>query len=62
MPVIEVKMFAGRSHEQKAELAQRITAVAMDVLDVKAESVRVIIQEVPKEHWAIAGKLVSDAE
>ncbi len=62
MPVIEVKMFAGRTHEQKARLVHKLTEGVMEVLGVEAESVRVIIHDVPRENWAIAGKLVADAQ
>ncbi|MFZ5916588.1 MAG: tautomerase family protein [Chloroflexota bacterium] len=60
MPVIEVKMYAGRTHEQKAELARRLTEGTMEALGVGPEAVRVIIYDIPRENWAVAGKLVVD--
>jgi 4-oxalocrotonate tautomerase len=62
MPVIEVKMFAGRTDEQKRRLAKRITEATMEVLGVKAEAVRVIFYDVPKENWAIAGETIAERE
>lgn len=62
MPVIEVKMFAGRTREQKARLVRNLTEGTIEALGVAAESVRVIIYDIPKEHWAIAGRLVVDVE
>jgi 4-oxalocrotonate tautomerase len=62
MPVIEVKMFAGRTREQKARLVKKLTEGTMEALGVEAEVVRVIIHDIPKENWSVAGKIVADAE
>jgi len=62
MPVIEVKMFAGRTDEHKRRLARRITEATMEVLGVKAEAVRVIFYDVPKENWAVAGETIAERE
>ncbi len=55
-------MFAGRTEAQKAELARRMTEDAVDVLGVEPGSVRVLIHDVPKENWAVAGKLIAQSE
>jgi 4-oxalocrotonate tautomerase len=62
MPVIEVKMFAGRTREQKARLVKKLTEGTMEALGVEAEVVRVIIHDISKENWSVAGKIVADAE
>lgn len=62
MPVIEVKMFAGRTGEQKVKLARKITQGTMEALGVSADAVRVIIYDIPQENWAVAGEIVADAE
>lgn len=55
-------MFAGRTEAQKAELARRMTEDAVDVLGVEPGSVRVLIHDMPKENWAIAGILIAESE
>ena len=57
MPFINVRMAAGRTLEQKRELAAALTREAVRILDVKPEWVTVIIDEYPRENWASAGEL-----
>ena len=57
MPFINVKMAKGRTTEKKQELVEALTRVAVDILDVQAEWVTVIIDEYPRENWATAGQL-----
>jgi 4-oxalocrotonate tautomerase len=56
MPIIDVTILEGRSGEQKAALISELTDAAMRAVDAPAESVRVIIREVPPEHFGVAGK------
>lgn len=55
MPLIQATIIAGRSQEQKEAFFEKVTAVAVETLGVKPEQVRVVINEVPAEHWAIGG-------
>ncbi|MCG8383804.1 MAG: 4-oxalocrotonate tautomerase [Gammaproteobacteria bacterium] len=59
MPIIRVEMIEGRSAEQKQALSQALTDAFVQTCQGKAESVYVVIEDVKKENWAIAGKLVS---
>ncbi len=63
MPLIQATIIAGRTLEQKNAFFEKVTAVAVETLGVKPEQVRVVINEVPAEHWAIGGvsKAVIDA-
>lgn len=60
MPIVKVELFPGRTHSQKAELAQAITEAVANIAKTKPESVMVIFQEVAKEDWASGGTLFSD--
>lgn len=60
MPIIEVSMFEGRTLEQKRALVAKMTDVVVETLDVKPQAVRVLIREMKKENWAIAGQLKCD--
>lgn len=62
MPMINVQMFPGRTDEQKAALAERLTDVFLETCGSpgqRREGIWVVINEVPREHWAIGGKLGS---
>jgi 4-oxalocrotonate tautomerase len=59
MPIAIVHIMEGRDDEKKARAIAAITQAIVDTLDAKPESVRVILQEVPKAQWGIAGKPAS---
>ena len=60
MPICIIHMMEGRDDTKKANAIAAVTQALVQSLDVKAESVRVILQEVPKQHWGIAGKPVAE--
>ena len=53
MPIIDVSLLEGRSAERKATLIR--TDVAERVLGVPRASIRVLLREVPPEHWGVGG-------
>lgn len=59
MPVIKVDMWEGRDKDTKRELIQAITKAVSETLNVSAEQIHIIINEVPKDNWGIAGKQAS---
>lgn len=60
MPVLRVSMLEGRSEEQKAAAAAALT-VALEVhFGCRAEDVWILFEDMPRENWAIAGKLLSE--
>ena len=63
MPHVSVKLYPGRSDEDKAELARAITKNVTTILKCGEESVSVAIEDVPPGDWVetvfkpeIAGK------
>lgn len=58
MPVIHVYMWAGRTQEVKEKIIKGITEVFVN-LGVPAEAVTVILHEIEKSNWGIAGKTAS---
>ena len=62
MPLIQATIIAGRTPEQKRAFFEKVTAVAVETLGVKPEQVRVVINEVPAEHWAIGGVSKADLD
>ncbi len=51
MPHVIVKLWPGKSEQQKAELAERITEAVSSVLGYGQESVSVAMEEVSSEEW-----------
>jgi 4-oxalocrotonate tautomerase len=60
MPTIHVELFAGRTREQKAALAQELTQACVKVLGGSADAVDVIFVDVDRGDWATGGVLWSD--
>ena len=52
MPHVIVKLWPGKSEQQKKQLAEAITKDVMEVLHYGAESVSVAIEEVKSQDWA----------
>jgi 4-oxalocrotonate tautomerase len=65
MPHVIVKLWPGKSEQQKVRLAEEIAKDVMDVLDYGEESVSVAIEEVEPRDWAekvYKTDIVNDAE
>jgi 4-oxalocrotonate tautomerase len=52
MPHVIVKLWPGKSEQQKARLAEEIASDVMTVLQYGEESVSVAIEEVKSQDWA----------
>jgi len=61
MPMVKVSWVAGRSIEQKKQLAARITAAVSEIGDIPAKSVWVVFDDVDPHDWAIEGRLIAES-
>ena len=52
MPHVVVKLWPGKSEQQKRHLADAITKDVMDIFDYGEESVSVAMEEIPARDWA----------
>ena len=57
MPIITIQMYEGRTREQKAELAERITDVVVEVAKTSRDHVWIVFEDASKSNWSIAGEL-----
>jgi 4-oxalocrotonate tautomerase len=57
-----VNLLQGRSAEAKRKFAAGVTQLACDCFGVKASQVRVMLNEMSPNNYAIAGRLVSDGD
>ncbi|KMY21057.1 2-hydroxymuconate tautomerase [Bacillus pumilus] len=60
MPIVTVQMLEGRTDEQKRALVEKVTDAVVETTGAGVEKVSVIIEEMKKEHYAVAGKRISD--
>ena len=60
MPFVNIRMLEGRTHEQKKELVKAITDAMVNICDAKADSTMIVIQDIPRDHWAKGGTLLSE--
>lgn len=59
MPVAQINILEGRSDEQKETLIREVTDAISRSLGAPPESVRIIISEMPKQHFGIGGQSAS---
>ena len=52
MPHVIVKLWPGKSEQQKKKLAEAITRDVMEALHYGEESVSVAMEEIPANEWA----------
>ena len=60
MPIVKIELYAGRTKEQKAELAKAITDAVVNIARTTADETIVIFTDVERENWAKGGMLASD--
>ncbi|WP_227815105.1 2-hydroxymuconate tautomerase [Nitrogeniibacter aestuarii] len=60
MPLAHIHILEGRTEDQKRAVIEKVTAALVEALDAPQQSVRVLIQEVPKTNWGIAGQSAKD--
>ena len=62
MPLVTVHMYPGRTPQQKAAVVRGITDVLVREANASPQAVEVLLIEVPREHWAMAGVLQSEQQ
>jgi 4-oxalocrotonate tautomerase len=56
MPVAVINIVEGRTEQQKLALIQEMTEAIVRAIDAPRENVRIIINDMPKENFGIAGQ------
>lgn len=56
MPLIVARVLEGRPPEKIEALIEALTEATVQTLAAPKDSVRVIVEEVPKTHWGIGGR------
>ncbi|PPQ33758.1 2-hydroxymuconate tautomerase [Rhodopila globiformis] len=55
MPIVDITLIEGRSDEAKARLCAGVTEAVVSAIGAPREAVRVILREVPPQHFAVGG-------
>lgn len=55
MPIIQVHNASPSSIEKKRELVAALTATYAQVMGIRPDTIRVILHEVPRKNWSVAG-------
>ncbi len=56
MPIVQIHMMEGRNDEQKEAIIREVTEALVRACDAPRESIRVLLNEMPKQHFGIAGE------
>lgn len=56
MPVVRIDLWEGRTLEEKDALIREVTKAVETSIGVDPKEVIVILNEVHKNHWGVAGK------
>lgn len=56
MPIAQLYIIEGRNDEQKETLIREVSEAMARSLDAPMERIRVVITEMPKQHFGIAGQ------
>ncbi|MCC6867995.1 MAG: 4-oxalocrotonate tautomerase family protein [Burkholderiales bacterium] len=60
MPFAQIYLMEGRTEEQKRAVIEKVSQALVEATGAPLASVRVLIQDVPKENWGIAGTSAKD--
>lgn len=60
MPIIQVTLVEGREEEVVENFIREIARTAAETLDTPLSTIRVMVNSVPPNHFAVGDKLKSD--
>ena len=62
MPIVQIHMLEGRTTEERRALAERMTDAICETIGAERERVRIIMNDMPRDEYAVGGKLVCDQD
>ena len=60
MPFAQIYLMEGRTADQKSAVIEKVTTALVEAVGAPRENVRVLVHDVPKEGWGIAGQSAKD--
>ena len=55
MPIVQISMIAGRTPEKKEQLIKKVTDAIAEVLQIPADRVHIVINDLPRENLGEGG-------
>ena len=62
MPLVEVTLGAGRSPDQIRAMIHEVHEAVARTVGARSEHIRVIVREVPRDHWASGDVTLSEMD
>lgn len=62
MPLVDVTVAEGRDPAQLRELIAQLHRAVESSLGANPQSIRVIVREVPRTHWAAGGRTLAERD
>lgn len=59
MPLAQISILEGRDDEKKERLIRAVTDAIESSLDAPRDTIRVVLTEIPKQHWGVGGESVA---
>lgn len=56
MPIIQINLLEGRDTALVSECARQVAQTVHRTLDAPLDTIRVLVHEVPRTHWAIGAQ------
>jgi 4-oxalocrotonate tautomerase len=56
MPFAQIHLLEGRTEDPKQAVIEKVTDALCEAVGAPRDTVRVVIQDVPKTNWGIGGK------
>ena len=60
MPVVQISLVQGRDAWHKRALVGAVTEAVVQTLGVAPQQVRVLLYELPADHWGVGGVVKED--
>jgi 4-oxalocrotonate tautomerase len=60
MPLVEITLIAGRGPETVRDLIHQVHEAVRRSLDAPAQNIRVLVRELPPEHWAAGDVTIAE--
>jgi 4-oxalocrotonate tautomerase len=60
MPIAQIYLLEGRTDDQKRAVIEKVTAALQEAVGAPKDTIRVLIQDVPRQNWGIAGTSALD--
>ncbi len=61
MPMIHVLNASPSDKDRKRALIAELTATYARVMEIRPDTIRVVVQEVPRDSWGVAGTTLEDS-